>query len=108
MKRIRLTKEEKKTLSLLYKHGGDALDTMPRSIVRRALRSLESQSLVSVAWVEGGDYEAVRLTRDGKDYLIDNPKLKNPIDWKWVVGTAMGIATLAVAVLALCIACSKL
>lgn len=88
-------------LSLLDKHGGDDLDTMPRSIVRRALHSLESQSLVSVAWVEGGDYEAVRLTRDGKDYLIKNPKLKNPIDWKWIVGTTIGITTLAVTIIAL-------
>lgn len=108
MKEPTLSKNEKKVLLLLNKHGGDALDTMPRSVVRRALRSLESQALVQVAWIEGGDYEAVRLTRDGKDYLIENPKLRNPINWKWVIGILISAATLIATIVLGCIACSKL
>lgn len=108
MERIKLSKDEKKVLRLLNKHDSEALDIIARSQVRRALRSLEKQNLVRVAWIEGGDYEAVCLTRDGKDYMIENPKLKNPVNWSWVIGTAIGVATLAVSILALCIACSKL
>lgn len=91
MEEIRLNKDEKKVLRLLIKHGQYALDTMPRSRVRRALRSLESRSLVRVAWVEGGDFEGVMLTRDGKDYLIENPRLSNPIDWKWWILAITGL-----------------
>lgn len=99
MERIKLSKNEKKVLRLLDKHGQDALDTMPRSVVRRALRRLESLSLVRVAWVEGGDFEAVMLSKDGKDYLIENPKLSNGINWKsiidttlWAIGAIGGLA----------------
>ena len=106
MERIKLIKEEKKVLRLLSKHGVQSLDTIPRSQVRRALRSLEEKHLIRAAWMEGGDYEAVRLTRNGSDYLVENPSLINPIDWKWWIGTAIGVATLTVAIIALCIAFS--
>ncbi len=79
-----------------------------RSQVRRALRSLEEKHLIRAAWIEDGDYEAARLTHDGKDHLVENPHLRNPIDWKWWIGIAIGVATLTVAIIALCIACSKL
>lgn len=85
-----------------------ALDTMPRSCVRRALHRLKDLDLIEATWIEDYGYESVILTRNGKDYLIENPKLLNPVDWKWVVGTTIGFATLAVAILALFIACSKL
>lgn len=108
MERIKLSKDEKKVLMLLHKHGQRGLDTMPRSCVRRSLRRLESLDMVKVAWIEGGDYEVMSLTRNGKDYLIENPKLLNPIDWKWITATAIGIATCAGTILSLVIACSKL
>ncbi len=108
MERIKLSKAEKKVLGLISKHGVQSLDTIPRSQVRRALRSLEEKHLIRAAWIEGGDYETVRLTRNGKDYLIENPKLRNPIEWKWWIGTAIGVTTLTVAIIALCIAYSKL
>lgn len=108
MERIKLSKAEKKVLRLLDRHGAEALDTVARSQVRRALRSLEKKDLVMVAWVEGGDYEDACLTLDGSDYLIENPKLRNPVNWSLIIGTAIGTATLAVSILALCIACSRL
>lgn len=106
MGRIKLSKTEKKCLLLLNGHGADALDTIARSLVCRALRSLERKDMVKVAWVEGGDYEAVRLSRSGKSYLIENPKLRNPIDWSKVGAIAAIIAALA-AIAALFIACTR-
>ena len=90
MEKIELSKGEKKVLRLLNKHGQESLDTMARSLLRRVLRSLESKGLTKVAWVEGGDFEAVRLTRQGRDYLIENPRLRNPRDWKWIL--TLGVA----------------
>ncbi len=107
MGRIKLIKEEKKVLRLLSKHGARSLGTIPRSQVRRALRSLEEKHLIRAAWTEGGDYESARLTRDGRDYLIENPKLRNPIDWKWIA--TIGLATIGAitGIAALLVVCSK-
>lgn len=108
MQRIRLNKGEKRCLKVLYKHGTKALDTMPRSQLRRILRSLQNKGLVKVAWIEGGDYKSIRLTRIVRDYFVENPKLYNPIDWKWWIATLLSIATLTVAIIALFIACNAL
>ncbi len=107
MERIKLSKAEKKVLGLISKHGVQSLDTIPRSQVRRALRSLEEKHLIRAAWIEGGDYEAVRLTRNGKDYLIENPKLRNPIDWKWIIVTGLATIGSLTGIAALFVVCSK-
>lgn len=107
MERIKLSQTEKKCLRLLNEHGSDALDTIARSQVCRALRSLESKDMVNVAWVEGGDYEAVKLSHNGRSYLIENPNLRNPIDWAKVGAIAAIIAALA-AIAALFITCTRL
>lgn len=107
MERIKLSKIEKKCLLLLNRHGSESLDTIARSQVCRALRSLESKDMVNVAWMEGGDYEAVKLSHNGRSYLIENPNLRNPIDWNKVSAIAAIVAALA-AIAALFIACTRL
>lgn len=107
MERIKLSKTEKKCLKLLYKHNTDALDTIAHSQVCRALRSLQDKDLFIVAWIEGGDYEAIQLTRNGKAYLIENPTLRNPIDWTKAGAIAAIIAALA-AIAALFFTCTRL
>lgn len=107
MERIRLSQTEKKCLLLLNRHGFESLDTIARSQVCRALRSLENKGMVNVAWIEGGDYEAVKLSLNGRSYLIENPKLRNPIDWN-KVGAIAAIVTALAAIAALLIACTRL
>lgn len=46
-----------------------------------AALELERKGLILCARAEGGDTEAVRLTRYGICYLRDNPSLTNPPDW---------------------------
>lgn len=106
MERIRLSKIERKYLILLYKPDSESLDIIARSQVCRALRSLEQKDLVDVAWIEGGYYEAVRLNRNGKAYLIENPKLRNPIDWAKISAIVAIVAAIA-GIAALFIACSR-
>lgn len=108
MERIRLTQTEKKCLKLLNKHGVESLDTIARSQAYRVLRSLEQKDLVKVAWIEGEDYEAVRLSRSGKSYLIENPKLLNPIDWKWIILTIITAIGAITGIVALFIACTRI
>ena len=107
MERIRLTKEEKKVL-LLISTGDDCPDSFPAHIFTGCVRSLERKGLVKGAYVERGGVEAVRLTSDGRMFLAENPKLKNPLDWKWIITTAIAAAGLITAIIFGCIICSKL
>ena len=106
MERIKLSGIEKKCLLLLNKHGAESLDTVAKSRVCRALRSFESKDMVNVEWVKGGDYEAVKLSYNSRSYLIENPKLRNPVDWAKVAAIAAVVAAVA-AIAALFIACTR-
>ncbi|MCM1220335.1 MAG: hypothetical protein NC548_38215 [Lachnospiraceae bacterium] len=107
MERIRLSATEKTILRLLSRHGEESLDTISPCQVYRALCSLESKDMIHVAWIEGCDYEAVQITRNGKAYLIENPGLHNPIDWA-KVGAIAAVGTLLVGIAALFVACTKI
>lgn len=44
----------------------------------------------------------LRLTPEGRLYLAENPKLRNPIDWRWIITNiiaVMAMATRAIAIL---------
>jgi len=53
---------------------------------------------VRCAFVEGGGVEDVRLTNAGRDYLADNPKLRNPVNWTliWAAVGAIGAVIAAI------------
>lgn len=53
-------------------------------------------------WSEESGLAVAGLTAAGEGYLEDNPHLRNPVDWKWVI--TMGVAALA-AVVAMLVAC---
>jgi len=109
MERIRLSKIEKKMFRGLARYGDDYLNEANRDEVRTALHSLHSKGLVYCAFVEGGDVEDARLTNLGRDYLADNPKLCNPVNWILIwsaVGAIGAIIAAIAAILALFVACS--
>lgn len=81
MERIKLTKREKRALRTISQQGFAALSELDAA----AIRSLDRLGLVQGAYIEGGGVDDAKLTNMGKVYLMDNPKLRNPIDWKWVV-----------------------
>ena len=84
MERIKLSKGEKRVLRTLSGLGYDALGEFDTA----AIRSLDRHGLVQGAYIEGHGVEDARLTTMGKAYLMDNPKLRNPIDWKWIAPIA--------------------
>lgn len=104
MERIKLTKEEKKVL-LLISTGCDCPDSFPAHIFTGCVRSLERKGLVKGAYVEGGGVEAARLTSDGRVFLAENPKLRNPINWVRIIELAIPVI---ISIIALFISCSKL
>ena len=102
MDRITLTKREKHVLRTLNGKGDKALCEFDVPAIDR----LVTLGLVSAAFTEGHRLEAAQLTTMGKQYLYDNPHLRNPIDWKWVATTGIAVIAAAAAVAALFVACS--
>ena len=95
MERIRLTKREKRVLRLLSSNRFDMLSTLDYP----ALRVLHDAGFVHVALIEGGVPEAARLTDFGKEYIADNPRLRNPTDWGKVAAIASIVGIIVTIVL---------
>ncbi len=103
MERIHLTRREKETLRLIAS-GCVCPPSYPLHLFVASVRTLELKGVVKGAWQDGGKLEDARLTAYGREYLALNPLLRNPIDWKWIITTAIALA----AALAAFFACSKI
>lgn len=108
MERIRLTKQEKTVLRLLASGCNECPDAYPRHIFVSCIRSLEQKGLAKGAWQEGGEMEDARLTPFGREYLAENPSLRNPVDWRWVITTAIATVAALASIVALFVSCSLL
>ena len=102
MDKKQLSKKQKRVLRLLRDNRFDLLTEMDYP----ALNELRESGLARVAYIEDGIPEAAQLTTYGKNYLAENPKLRNPVDWKWVGTTFIAAIAALAAVAALFLACS--
>lgn len=55
---------------------------------------------------EGGEVVATSLTDRGRLYVEINPKLRNPIDWKWIITTTLLAITAVTGIIALFVVCT--
>lgn len=107
MEKVRLSKNEKEVLrnvSLNVAHWPDGMEAGSLSF---ALSSLERKGFVRVARASGHEPVAAELTDLGIAYLENNPRLENPVDWKWIASITVGLIAAVAAVAALFIACSS-
>lgn len=105
MERIHLTKKERIVFRLISQ-GEECPNGFPSHTFSRCVRSLERKGLVKGAYESGGGVIDARLSPDGAIYLAENPKLTNPIDWKWIINTSIVAVGAIAAVLGLFIACN--
>lgn len=82
MKRIYLTKEEKKILRYLGNGGNLKLSKYEEYV---ATRSLEKKEFVKGAYIEGLEVEAIRLLPYGKVYISKYPLLRNPLNLRKIL-----------------------
>lgn len=108
MERIKLSKRAKQVFRLLDKGIYLRPDYITQSGFNNGARELQSKQLAVCHEEEGGDVIVSRLTEMGKRYSAFNPSLSNPIDWKWIIGTTIAVASLIVAIIALFMACTAL
>lgn len=100
MERIKLTKEEKEVLLHIEKYGKKQPRNITLVMFHYCLSTLEEKGLVDFK----ANYDKVLeagLTVKGAVYLEQNPKLKNPIDWKWIILTILTSITAISTLLAL-------
>ena len=105
MQRIKLTRNEKRLLRNIAANVDYFPDGMSDEAISCAAAALERCGLILVSWSSGHIVASTELTEFGVSYIIDNPHLHNPIPWRWIVGTAITIATLIVSIIALLTAC---
>ncbi len=105
MERIKLTKTEKRVLL----HGQENGEKVPRNIslvmFHYCLSILQEKGLVDF---KTNYDEVVRagLTVKGSAYIEQNPKLKNPTDWKGIITLITTAITAIATTLALFIVCN--
>ena len=106
MERIKLTSREKKVMRLLQAGNVDALSEFDAP----ALVSLQAKGLARVAWADGDVIDDARLTTMGKEYIGENPKLCNPVNWAFVFQAiaAVGAVIAAITGMVVLFACSRL
>lgn len=100
MERIKLSKSEKKSFYIVCNNQINE-SVLSSEYFVDAIQVLEDKSLVKGFWIEGHSLEAVRVTSKGKRYLHENPKLRNPVDWKWIINTVVSAVAAITAIIAL-------
>lgn len=101
MERIELSKRQK----ALYK--AIAREEYPNVCNKEDIEDiivLREMGFVHGTNVMSGDIVAVRLSEQGRAYLHQNPKLKNPSVWqdkKYIINTAISLVALVVSIIAL-------
>ena len=105
MGKIHLTKHEKEVLRLIQSLGG-CPETYPYDVFAACVRSLQRKGFVRGFWSEEKGLVTVVVTDEGMLYMAENPTLRNPVDWKWIITTAIALASVIIAAIALFVACS--
>ena len=104
--KIRLSKDEKRTL----RHVAENSKKLPQDITlimfRYCLSTLREKGLVKFR-SKYDEILAAGITIKGAAYLERNPKLRNPVDWKWVASITVGLIAAVAAIAALFVACGK-
>lgn len=106
MKRKRLSHEARNIMFALRTHNiRSCPETMLQSAFNAGARELQSIGFAICHEEEGGNVEMVHLTDYGKLYLETNPRLRNPIDWKWIITTTISTIAAIASIIALFVAC---
>ena len=105
MERITLSRNEKEVLRMIAGGQGICPAEYPLHTFNAAVRSLAGKGLVQGAYEEGSNVADAMLTQVGRQYLAENPNLRNPINWGRLA-TLIAAVSVGVSVVAMLIACN--
>ena len=80
---------------MLHHNKNGGFTQIERLAFAHAVRSLEQKGLVRGFWSEESGLVHAVLTGVGETYIYFNPRLKNPVDWKWII--SLVVASIAAA-----------
>ncbi len=106
MERIHLTKQEKVVLRHAQNSEKPPRDISP-TMYEYCLSTLQEKGLVRFK-ADYGEIVSVKITTKGRTYMEQNPRLKNPVDWKWIITTVIVSITAIATTFALFVACTRL
>ena len=104
--RIKLTKQEKRVLRHVVKFGKEQPRNITPIMFHFCLSTLSEKGLVEFHSNSNIILDA-GLTLKGCAYMEENPKLRNPIDWKWIISIILSAIVAIATTLALFVACNK-
>lgn len=107
-RRIRLSKDAKFVLRLLNNGQCTCPKAIPFAVFNDGAHELESNHLAICHEEEDGNVEIARLTDVGKLYISQNPDLRNPVDWKWIITTTIALISAIGTTIMLLVACKVL
>lgn len=105
MEKIHLSKTEKVVFRHVAEKGGKQPRDVSPVMFQYCLSTLEEKGLVCFR----ANYDEVlsaELTVKGAAYAEQNPGLRNPVDWKWIVTATLSAITALATTIALFVACS--
>lgn len=105
MERITLSRNEKEVLRMIAGGQGICPAEYPLHAFNAAVRSLAGKGLVQGAYEEGGNVADSMMTQVGRQYLAENPNLRNPINWGRLA-TLIAAVSVGVSIIAMLIACN--
>ena len=108
MERIKLSRSAKRVLRLLDKGVTQCPTTIPKSIYVGGALELQRNGLAYVHQEEKGDFTVAHISYEGRYYVLENPRLLDPVDWKWVIPTTLTAITAVTTLLLLFVACGKM
>lgn len=108
MERIKLTKAEKRVLINIALQSDYLPHGYSQELYSACVALLEKKGLVRASWEEGHNIVDVHITDYAISYIEQNPKLSNPVDWKWIVTIIITSLTAVASVIALFVACNNI
>lgn len=100
-----LSKSEKTVLRMVANGQGVCPAEYPLHAFNAAVGSLHKKYLVEGSFDEKGGVIVSRLTQQGRQYIAENPRLRNPVDWG-VIATLIATVSAIASIVALLVACS--
>ena len=102
MERIRLGKDEKKVLRMVAVDQGVCPSEYPSHAFNASVRSLEQKGLVKGAYEEGGNVVDARMTQYERQYIAENPNLRNPVNWGMIAALIVAVCAIVISLLVAC------
>lgn len=105
MDMVYLSKSEKEVLRIILFHP-EQMEVLYDPFFEPDIVDLETKGFIRCGWASGHELYSVEIAQKGRTYITINPKLKNPVDWEWILQFSVTCILTIATIIGLFIACS--